>query len=92
MLCSFWLGFITGNGGKLHSPEHCPRRRSKARPFKDAFERLPLVSDEGMKMVFEQMSDTVSGWKDLKASSFVDMRILKELDGSGFVKQLYGSK
>ena len=43
-------------------------------------------------MVFEQMSDSNSGWKDLKASSFVDMRILKELDGSGFVQQLYGSK
>jgi len=59
---------------------------------KDAFDRLPYVTDEGMKMVFEQMSDTIPGWKDLKPSSFVDMRILKELDGAGFVQQLYGSK
>jgi NitT/TauT family transport system substrate-binding protein len=59
---------------------------------KDAFDRVPYVTDEGMKMVFEQMSDTIPGWKDLKSSSFVDMRILKELDGSGFVQQLYGSK
>lgn len=59
---------------------------------KDAFERLPYVTEEGMKMVFEQMSDTIAGWKDLKASNFVDMRILKELDGSGFINQLYGSK
>ncbi|MGE5305915.1 MAG: ABC transporter substrate-binding protein [Alphaproteobacteria bacterium] len=59
---------------------------------KDAFDKLPYVTDEGMKLVFEQMSDTIPGWKDLKPSSFVDMRILKELDGSGFVQQLYGSK
>lgn len=59
---------------------------------KDAFERLPYVTDDGMKMVFEQMSDTIPGWKGLKASGFVDMRILKELDASGFVNQLYGSK
>jgi hypothetical protein len=59
---------------------------------KDAFEKLPYVTDEGMKMVFEQMSDSIPGWKDLKASSFVGMRILKDLDGSGFVQQLYGSK
>lgn len=59
---------------------------------KDAFDRLPYVTDEGMKMVFEQMSDAVPGWKDLKSASFVDMRILKELDASGFVQQLYGSK
>ncbi len=58
----------------------------------DAFERLPYVTDEGMKMVFEQMSDAITAWKDLKASSFVNMRILKELDGSGFIKQLYGLK
>jgi len=59
---------------------------------KDAFDRVPYVTDEGMKMVFEQMSDTIPGWKDLKSASFVDMRILKELDASGFVQQLYGSK
>jgi NitT/TauT family transport system substrate-binding protein len=59
---------------------------------KDAFDKLPYVTDEGMKMVFEQMSDTIPGWKELKASSFVDMRILKELDGAGFVQQLYDSK
>ncbi len=59
---------------------------------KDAFEKLPYVTNDGMKLVFEQLSDTIAGWKDLKASSFVDMRILKELDGSGFINQLYGSK
>jgi NitT/TauT family transport system substrate-binding protein len=59
---------------------------------KDAFDKLPYVTDEGMKLVFEQMSDAIPGWKHLKPSSFVDMRILKELDASGFVQQLYGSK
>jgi hypothetical protein len=38
------------------------------------------------------MSDTIPGWRDVKPSSFVDMRILKELDAAGFVQQLYGSK
>ena len=51
---------------------------------KDAFDKLPYVTDEGMKLVFEQMSDAIPGWKHLKPSSFVDMRILKELDASGF--------
>lgn len=59
---------------------------------KDAFDPVPSVTDEGMKLVFEQMSDSIAGWKDLKPSSFVDMRILKELDSSGFVRQLYDSK
>ncbi len=59
---------------------------------KDAFDRVPYVTDEGMKMVFEQMSDTIPGWKELKSSHFVDTRVLKELEASGFIQQLYGSK
>jgi NitT/TauT family transport system substrate-binding protein len=77
-----------------YTREKDPRILSETYDYysKDAFDKLPYVTDDGMKMVFEQMSDSIAGWKDLKSSSFVDMRILKELDGSGFVQQLYGSK
>jgi ABC-type nitrate/sulfonate/bicarbonate transport system substrate-binding protein len=59
---------------------------------KDTFEKLPYVTEEGMKIVFEQLSDQIVRYKDLKASDFVDMRILKELADSGFINELYGSK
>jgi NitT/TauT family transport system substrate-binding protein len=58
----------------------------------DAFEKVPYVTDDGMKLVFEQLSGAVTGGKDLKAAGLVDMRLLKEIDASGFVNRLYGTK
>lgn len=59
---------------------------------KDLFEKLPYVTDEGMKIVFKQLSDKIPPDKNLKAVDFVDMRILKELDHSGFINELYESR
>ncbi len=59
---------------------------------RDAYEPLPYVTEDGMKIVFEQFAETIPGWRDLKASNYVDMRILKEIESSGFIKQIYGSK
>lgn len=59
---------------------------------KDLFEKLPYVTEEGMKIVFEQLSDKIPPHKEMRPSDFVDMRILRELDKSGFINELYGSR
>jgi hypothetical protein len=59
---------------------------------KDAFEKVPYVRDEGMKLVFERLFEHRRELERFAGCRLCDMRLLRELEGSGFVNRLYGSK
>ena len=65
------------------------------RAYKDyanAFPEIPYPTPDGVKTMLDDLarSNPKAGSADPKA--FVDMRLVKELDSSGFIKQLYGKK
>ena len=65
------------------------------RAYKDyanAFPEIPYPTPDGVKTMLDDLarSNPKAGSADPKA--FVDMSLVKELDSSGFIKQLYGKK
>jgi NitT/TauT family transport system substrate-binding protein len=65
------------------------------RAYKDyanAFPEIPYPTPDGVKTMLDDLarSNSKAGSADPKA--FVDMSLVKELDSSGFIKQLYGKK
>lgn len=60
------------------------------RVYADAFERIPYPNVEDMKLGITQVSETNPRAKGADPKDFVDARLLKEIEASGFVKKLYG--
>jgi NitT/TauT family transport system substrate-binding protein len=65
------------------------------RAYKDyanAFPEIPYPTPDGVKTMLDDLarSNPKAGSADPK--TFVDMSLVKELDSSGFIKQLYGKK
>ena len=60
------------------------------RVYADAFERIPYPTVEDMKLGLTQVSETNPRVKSADPKEFVDPRLLKEIEASGFVKKLYG--
>jgi hypothetical protein len=60
------------------------------RVYADAFERIPYPSVEDMKLGITQVSETNPRAKGADPRDFVDPRLLREIEASGFVKKLYG--
>ncbi|MCL5958946.1 MAG: ABC transporter substrate-binding protein [Chloroflexi bacterium] len=51
---------------------------------------VPYPSINGIKTIIEEMSEQNPKAKDVKPESVVDLRFMKELDESGFIKQVNG--
>ena len=51
---------------------------------------VPYPSPEGIQTIIDQLAKTRPQAKTLNPNDFIDPTILREIDASGFVKQLYG--
>src|SRR4030095_10971042 len=62
------------------------------RVYADAFERVPYPNIEDMKLGITQVAETNPRAKGADPKDFVDPRLLREIEASGFVKKLYGEQ
>ena len=53
--------------------------------------RVPYPDREGIQTIIDQLAKTRPQMKNLNPADFIDPTILKEIEDSGFVKQLYGN-
>jgi len=60
------------------------------RVYAAAFERVPYPDLEAMKLGITQVSETNPKVRGVDPREFVDGRLLREIEASGFVKRLYG--
>ena len=60
--------------------------------YAEAFERIPYPNAEDMKLGITQVSETNPRAKGADPKDFVDPRLLREIEASGFVKKLYGEQ
>jgi len=57
--------------------------------YTDAFQRVPYPNVEDMRLGITQVSETNPRAKGVDPNDFVDPRLLREIEASGFVKKLY---
>lgn len=60
------------------------------RVYAAAFERVPYPDLEAMKLGITQVAETNPRARGADPRDFVDSRLLREIEASGFVKRLYG--
>ena len=60
------------------------------RVYASAFERIPYPDPEDLKLGVTQVSETNPRARGADPRDFVDGRLLREIEASGFVKRLYG--
>jgi NitT/TauT family transport system substrate-binding protein len=60
------------------------------RVYAAAFERIPHPNPEDLKLGVTQVSETNARARGADPRDFVDGRLLREIEASGFVKKLYG--
>jgi NitT/TauT family transport system substrate-binding protein len=60
------------------------------RVYAAAFERVPYPDIEDMKLGLTQVAETNPRVRTVDPKEFVDGRLLREIEASGFVKRLYG--
>jgi NitT/TauT family transport system substrate-binding protein len=62
------------------------------RVYASAFERVPYPDIEVMKLGLTQVAETNPRVRAVDPKEFVDPRLLREIEASGFVKRLYGEQ
>jgi NitT/TauT family transport system substrate-binding protein len=62
------------------------------RVYASAFERVPYPDIEVMKLGLTQVAETNPRVRGVDPREFVDARLLREIEASGFVKRLYGEQ
>ena len=62
------------------------------RVYASAFERVPYPDPEDLKLGVTQVSETNPRARGADPRDFVDGRLLREIEASGFVKKLYGDQ
>ena len=67
-----------------------PMLEETQRVYAAAFERIPYPNIEDMKLGITQVAETNPRAKGVDPKDFVDSRLLREIEASGFVKRLYG--
>jgi hypothetical protein len=55
-------------------------------------QKVPLPSAEGLQFVMDEVATRKPEAKRLRPADLIDVRFVKELEESGFVKALYGEK
>jgi NitT/TauT family transport system substrate-binding protein len=76
--------------GKYTNTTDRPMLEETQRIYASAFERVPYPDVENMKLGITQVSESNARAKDADPRDFVDSRLLREIESSGFVKRLYG--
>jgi hypothetical protein len=62
------------------------------RVYASAFERIPYPNVDDMKLGITQVAETNPRAKGADPKDFVNPRLLREIEASGFVKRLYGEQ
>jgi ABC-type nitrate/sulfonate/bicarbonate transport system substrate-binding protein len=62
------------------------------RVYASAFERVPYPDPEDLKLGVTQVSETNPRARGADPRDFVDGRLLREIEASGFVRKLYGDQ
>ena len=62
------------------------------RVYASAFERVPYPAIEVMKLGLTQVAETNPRVRSADPKEFVDPRLLREIEASGFVRRLYGEQ
>lgn len=62
------------------------------RVYSSAFQRVPYPDLEDMKLGITQVSETNPRARGADPKDFIDPRLLREIEASGFVKRLYGEQ
>ena len=62
------------------------------RVYASAFERVPYPDIEVMKLGLTQVAETNPRVRGVDPKDFVDPRLLREIEASGFVRRLYGEQ
>jgi NitT/TauT family transport system substrate-binding protein len=60
--------------------------------YASAFERVPYPDTEDLKLGLTQVSETNPRARGADLRDFVDPRLIREIEASGFVKKLYGEQ
>lgn len=60
--------------------------------YNKLFPRVPYISTESVRNVFDQISSTSQKTKEVSPQSFIDMRFVKEAEEEGFVTSVYNSR
>lgn len=56
------------------------------------FLEYPIIPDEAIQVILEDIGSTNEKAKSAKAGDFLDMNILKKIKDSGFIDEVYGKK
>src|SRR6266481_3284225 len=78
--------------GKYTSTADRPMLEETQRVYASAFERIPYPNVEDMKLGITQVAETNPRARGADPKDFVDSRLLREIEASGFVKRLYGDQ
>jgi len=62
------------------------------RVYASAFERIPYPDPEDIKLVLIQVGDNNPRARGADPREFVDPRLIREIEASGFIKRLYGEQ
>ena len=77
---------LIGKNLKSNDPEGLERAY---RAYNGAFPEVPYPNAEGVKTLLDDIAPRTPKAATADAKSFVDMSLVQELEGSGFIKQLY---
>src|SRR5580765_5645450 len=78
-------------GKYTHTTDHAMLEETQ-RVYADAFEKVPYPNVEDMKLGITQVAETNPRAKGADPKDFVDPRLLREIEASGYVKKLYGEQ
>jgi ABC-type nitrate/sulfonate/bicarbonate transport system substrate-binding protein len=59
------------------------------RVFSGLYERVPYAAPEGIQPILDEISAQLPKAKSLKPDEFIDATIVRQLEQSGFIKNLY---
>jgi hypothetical protein len=57
--------------------------------FAELFERVPYIKREGLTSLAQILAETDPKIDSIKVNSLIDDRFVRELESSGFIKNLY---
>jgi len=78
--------------GKYTKTEDRAMLDETQRVYAAAFERIPYPNIDDMKLGITQVAETNPRAKGADPKDFVNPRLLREIEASGFVKRLYGEQ
>jgi len=60
--------------------------------YASAFERVPYPDPEDLKLAISQVAEGNPRARGAEPRDFIEPRLIREIEASGFVKKLYGEQ